>query len=313
MSFLEYKDLIEEGDTVIIYLNHTTLYAIEITNGKVFQTKYGALKHDDLLGQEYGTLVKCTRGYVHVLHPTPELWTLTLPHRTQIIYTPDISMIVMQLDLKPGCVVCESGTGSGSLSHALIRAIAPYGHLYTYDFHEFRVQAVKEEFAKHKLQNLVTVKHRDVAELGFEEEASADGIFLDLPHPWKVVDKAVQSLKKNKLARLVSFSPCIEQVQRTAEAMRSSGFTEVSTIECLSRPYDVRNISLPILKNDINGIAGCEPASEDENPYSNSFKKRSFNASASLSVSGTEWMAVPSAQAPGHTGYLTFGTYSNFK
>ncbi|RXG61073.1 hypothetical protein Avbf_18213, partial [Armadillidium vulgare] len=32
-----------------------------------------------------------TRGYAYVLYPTPELWTLTLPHRTQILYTPDIS------------------------------------------------------------------------------------------------------------------------------------------------------------------------------------------------------------------------------
>ena len=35
------------------------------------------------------------------------------------------------------------GTGSGSLSHAIVRTIAPAGHLYTYDFHEQRTELVK--------------------------------------------------------------------------------------------------------------------------------------------------------------------------
>lgn len=68
----------------------------------IFQTKYGSLKLMDLVGVRYGSRVNMSKGWGHVLYPTPELWTVTLPHRTQILYTPDISMVRKTLYCLPG-------------------------------------------------------------------------------------------------------------------------------------------------------------------------------------------------------------------
>lgn len=66
-------------------------------------------------------------------------------------------MILFQLEIKPGSIVIESGTGSGSLSHNFIRAVKPLGHLHTFDFHEQRCDIARQEFANHGLNDFVTV------------------------------------------------------------------------------------------------------------------------------------------------------------
>ena len=119
--------------------------------------------------------------------------------RTQILYSTDIAMVTLQLELGPGKVVLESGTGSGSLSHSLIRTVAPSGHLYTFDFHAERSEKARLEFADHGLSHLVTATHRDVCSDGFGLENKADAVFLDLPHPWEVINHAKKAMKMSTI------------------------------------------------------------------------------------------------------------------
>lgn len=243
MSFAGYKEKVENGDTLVVFLGFDNLLTFQVDRSKTHQTKYGALHHKDVIGLRYGSKVQCSRGWVYILHPTPELWTVTLPHRTQIIYSTDIAMVTFQLDLKPGSIVVEAGTGSGSLSHAILRTIFPTGHLHTFDFHKQRANKAREEFKEHGLEANVTVKHRDVCSTGFDLTGIADAVFLDLPSPWEALPFAKTALKKSG-GRVCSFSPCIEQVQRTSDSLNHLGFTEIKTFECLSRNFDVRTINM---------------------------------------------------------------------
>lgn len=226
MSFCKTNTLIQEGDTAIVYLSFNQLYPIKVTKGQSHHTKYGSLKHVDLIGKPFGSKFKCSKGVVYVLQGSPEIWTICLPHRTQILYTPNISVITLQLELKPGSVVVESGTGSASLSHALIRTVYPNGHLHTFEFHQQRAETAKKEFIEHGLGDYVTVYNRDVCNDGFGVENLADAVFLDLPSPWKALQSAKNALKFEG-GRLCSFSPCIEQVQKVTQELTQLGFTDI--------------------------------------------------------------------------------------
>ncbi|KAK9067305.1 hypothetical protein SSX86_014631 [Deinandra increscens subsp. villosa] len=296
---LSFNRKISDGDLVIVYEKHDNMKAVKVCEKSILENRFGVFKHSDWIGKPYGCKVTSHKGgFVYLLAPTPELWTLVLSHRTQILYIADISFVIMYLELVPGCVVLESGTGSGSLTTSLARAVAPTGHVYTFDFHEPRAVAAREDFEKTGVCSLVTVGVRDIQGEGFPKDliGVADAVFLDLPQPWLAIPSAGEMLKPDGV--LCSFSPCIEQVQRSSETLASK-FTDIRTFEVLLRTYEVREVKMD----------QCQ--TEEATPGSHRSCKRKLRASeASLwqqDNSGSPIvMARPISEAKGHTGYLTF-------
>jgi tRNA (adenine57-N1/adenine58-N1)-methyltransferase catalytic subunit len=276
---------IHAGDLVVIQESFNSLDFIYCEIGQWYQNRNGRFAHNDMIGRPYGTKCRSREydgyAFIYLLKPTVELWTRSLNHRTQVIHELDQSQIIWQLSLRPHCIVVESGTGSGALSHAILRAIAPApGHLYTYEFNQYRSIEARRDFALHGLAHLVTVYHKDVckgktttkqqvvtatttskngdddaaktaAAAGeefyeppgfiYQTAASVDAVVLDLPEPWWAVPHAAYILKPN--GRIASYSPCVEQTQRTVLALESAGFHSIQTIEYRLREHYVDTYS----------------------------------------------------------------------
>ncbi|KAG8894651.1 tRNA (adenine-N(1)-)-methyltransferase catalytic subunit trm61 [Tulasnella sp. 403] len=234
------EKLISAGDEVILWFTRDSCKAITITPGETINVRFGTFRHSDLVGTPFGSKVASRngKGFIYVLRPTPELWTLALRHRTQILYAADIAFVVAWLGIRPGSVVVEAGTGSGSFSHSVARTIGKRGHLHTFEFHEARCLEAEKEFQAHGMSEYVTVKHRNVCKSGFELDNVADAVFLDLPAPWEAIPSAKHTLKKTQTTRICCFSPCIEQVLRTVSALNDSHFVQITTYETLLRTID---------------------------------------------------------------------------
>ncbi|KAF3444635.1 hypothetical protein FNV43_RR14328 [Rhamnella rubrinervis] len=296
---ISFTRFIRDQDLVIVYERHDTMKAVKVCEGSILQNRFGVFKHAEWIGKPFGTKVFSNRGgFVYLLAPTPELWTLVLSHRTQILYIADISLVIMYLEIVPGCVVLESGTGSGSLTTSLARAVAPTGHVYTFDFHELRAASAREDFEKMGLSSLATVAVRDIQGQGFPDAYSgmADSVFLDLPQPWLAIPSAGKMLKQDGI--LCSFSPCIEQVQRSCETLKSN-FTDIRTFEILLRTYEVQEGKLD------GGCRGDEGVPLGALPCKRR-QRSSEGSNVPENSSSTVVMARPCSEAKGHTGYLTF-------
>ena len=89
--------------------------------------------------------------------------------------------------------VLEAGTGSGSLTCSLARAVRPAGRVHTFEFHAARQAAAAAEFAAQGLAGIVHSAVHNVEAAGFPEwlRGAADAIVLDVPAPWKVCCSAV--------------------------------------------------------------------------------------------------------------------------
>ncbi|XP_057447767.1 uncharacterized protein LOC130739485 [Lotus japonicus] len=293
---ISFNRCIRNGDLVIVYERHDSMKAVTVAEGSVLQNRFGVFKYSDWIGKPFGSKVFSNKGgFVYLLAPTPELWTLVLSHRTQILYIADISFVVMYLEIVPGCLVLESGTGSGSLTTSLARAVAPAGHVHTFDFHEQRAASARDDFQRTGLSNLVRVGVRDIQGQGFPDDFAglADAVFLDLPQPWLAIPSAAKMLKQD--GTLCSFSPCIEQVQRSCETLRTS-FTDIRTFEVLLRTYEVGEGKMERLQENGKGSNGSLPCK----------RRQCSDGGYVLSSNISSVVAKPCGEARGHTGYLTF-------
>jgi tRNA (adenine57-N1/adenine58-N1)-methyltransferase len=311
------SDRVAMGDLVVVYEGFGRQKAVTLVPDGQYQNKYGSFFHRDWVGKRRGSKVYATKGgsgFVWLLAPTPELWTKVLPHRTQILYLPDIALVTHCLELKPGSVVIESGTGSASLTHALVRAVAPHGHVYTFEFNEARAVAAAREIHEHGLSHLCTVTHRDVERNGFPASLAGccDAAFLDLPGPWKCIPSVARSLRPDGVA--CSFSPCIEQVQRACEALEKEGFGDAQTVELLGREHDVEARTV---RRDVRKAFAVKKKGERGNAKRKRFggpngeeagggEGGTRDAGADADADAEIVLAHARLATQSHTGYLTF-------
>jgi tRNA (adenine57-N1/adenine58-N1)-methyltransferase len=255
--------------------------------------------------------IAATSGFIHLLPPTPENWTSSLPHRTQVVYTPDYSYILHRLRARPGTSIIEAGAGSGSFTHASARAVyngypaaadstkeRRLGKVWSFEFHEQRHEKLQKEIEEHGLDRIVQITHRDVCEDGFlvgDTSPNAEAIFLDLPAPWLALPHLSRSpppksansssskppenstnstpgspgkpyispLSQSSPIHICTFSPCIEQVQRTVSVMRQLGWMDIEMVELAQKRFEIRRERIGIDNGAQRGLLAT-PASVDE-------------------------------------------------
>jgi tRNA (adenine57-N1/adenine58-N1)-methyltransferase len=209
----------------------------DYAEGHVTNTRFGSFPHSTLVGAPWGSQVLASKvdtgsrggrgkkrkiaevaegedgetsgpkaavtaasGFAHLIPPTPETWTISLPHRTQVVYTPDYSYVLQKIRARPGSTIIEAGAGSGSFTHASARAVFngypsyakvesnvvskprkkhQYGRVFSFEYHEPRANELQKEIKSHGLSSVVRVTHRNVYEDGFLVQATSNP---DDPH-----------------------------------------------------------------------------------------------------------------------------------
>jgi tRNA (adenine57-N1/adenine58-N1)-methyltransferase len=166
-----------------------------------------------------------------VLTPSIRDHVGSVRRRAQIIGAKDAPSLVWNCDLKGGDFVVEVGAGSGALTIVLAHAVGPNGRVVSYD--------IRPDFLERTRQNVVAAGFEGQVEFKIGDaragiaERDADAVVVDIPDPWEAVKPSAEALRP--CGYFASYSPNIEQVSRTVQALRTGTFVEVRTVEIIER------------------------------------------------------------------------------
>ena len=169
-----------------------------------------------------------------VLNPSMRDTVGALRRQAQIIGPKDAASLVWNCHLKASDFIVEVGAGSGALTLVLAQAVGPDGHVVTYDRRPDFLDVARANVAAAGLARRVAFKLGD-ARTGITE-MGADAFVVDIPDPWEAVGPAAKALRP--CGHFASYSPNVEQVNRTVAALRAGTFVEIRTLEIIEREIE---------------------------------------------------------------------------
>lgn len=233
------------GDLVLLVDSRGRRYLVTLREGEAFHSHRGPVSHDEVIGAEEGSEVRSALGQrFRVFRPTLADFVLKMPRGATVVYPKDVGPILVQTDVYPGARVLEAGTGSGSLTLALLRAVGSKGVVHSYevreDFHRTALRNIERFGADDPAYGTLDARIGDVYEDPIDLEV--DRCVLDLTEPWRALGNVERSLRPGGL--LCCYLPTVPQVQRTVEALHPDRWGFVHTTETLQRSWNVDGLSV---------------------------------------------------------------------
>lgn len=223
---------IESGSLILLHFDLRRQWLLRVEKGRQFHTHKGILELTQLIGQPFGSKIMSALGDTFwALRPTTHDLIMHSARRTQIMYPKDIGLIVLKLALTSGSQVIEIGTGSGAMTVAAAMAVRPSGHVHSYEARPEFAEIAMKNLKRANVTEYVTIHHTD-ANHGIEG-SNFDCAILDVGDPWPLLPLVHNALSGG--APLVSFSPTINQVEKTTSSLNQVGFANIHTVECFLR------------------------------------------------------------------------------
>ena len=230
-------NITQVNDLIILVSPDEKRFMVRLTAGAQMHTHRGFIQHDAMIGKPFGSTVKTQMGHPFLLlQPSTLDLVMHIKRAGQIIYPKEIGAIVLKMNIVPGSRVVEAGTGSGALTLALARLVAPHGKIFTYEERDDMLANARKNFERAGVGDLIEAKQRDIR-AGFDER-DADALFLDVREPWQFLAQAHAALKGGGF--FGSLVPTTNQISDLlAEMERLDSWAEIEVIEILERNYKV--------------------------------------------------------------------------
>jgi len=234
----------EPGELVLLIDQRDRTYLLKLQAAGTYHTHSGTLAHDELLGRPEGTRAQTSGGMVvTAFRPRFADYALKMKRGAQVIYPKDLGPILTYADVFPGARVLEAGTGSGSLTIALCRAVGEAGSVVSYEAREeHHAQAVANlEGFFGKVPDMLDLRVGAVEDVGRTGERF-DRCILDLGSPWEPLEAVAAVLEPGGV--VCAYVPTTIQLQQLVLALPTQGFLHIESFEVMRRGWHVTERSV---------------------------------------------------------------------
>lgn len=225
-----------EGEPVLVRRREGEAYLLALRAAPQSIEGVGVIDLSGQIGAPPGGTFEWAGATYRILRPSLADILRQLRRRAQIITPKDAQQLLYLAQVGPGARVAEAGAGSGALTVVLAHAVGTEGHVVSYDRRPDFLEVARRNVAHAGLSDRVRFVERDVAAEGFDE-TRLDGIVLDVPEPWGVLEAAHAALAIG--GAVATYTPTYNQLERTVRALRTLGFEEVRSVELLERSLHV--------------------------------------------------------------------------
>jgi tRNA (adenine57-N1/adenine58-N1)-methyltransferase catalytic subunit len=225
-----------EGEIVLVRRREGEAYLLPLRTTPQPVEGVGVIDLSGQIGEAPGGTLEWAGATYRILRPSLADILRQLRRRAQIITPKDAQQLLYMAQVGPGNRVAEAGAGSGAFTVVLAHAVGNTGRVTSYDRRADFLEVARRNVAQAGYSEVVRFVERDVAVEGFDE-SQLDGIVLDVPEPWAILEAARSALAVG--GAVATYTPTYNQLERTVRALRSLGFEEVRSIELLERSLHV--------------------------------------------------------------------------
>ncbi len=226
----------EENEYIYLVDQNGSKHWLRVAYSMIKVPSLGTIDGNRFKKLDDGSLMTIAGKEFNVFRPGTKELMESLERGTQIIIPKDASTILMYNDIKSGDRILEVGAGSGALTIALLRAVAPTGHVHTLEFREEHAANARRNIKRAGLEDAWTCQIGDARNAKVKDYI-ADTLFMDMPDPELAIDNLSPFLRPG--GRVCAYIPNVNQMEIIVKALRKRGYCDVYALENIQREMEV--------------------------------------------------------------------------
>ncbi|MEM2116106.1 MAG: methyltransferase domain-containing protein [Candidatus Woesearchaeota archaeon] len=210
-----YRILYDEFDSFLVKIDRD------------FQCHRGIIKKEDLL-KEQGVVETHKKHKFFIIKPTLADVYQLIHRKTQVMVQKDLGLIITFSGINKESKILEAGTGNGTCT-IILAYIAK--KVVSYEIRKDHYEIAKKNLEIFGINNVI-LKNEDIVNVS---ERNFDSALLDLPEPWKLLEKIKKCVKPGGIISI--YCPNLTQITKTIQEAKELKLRVLATKELIERNW----------------------------------------------------------------------------